>query len=65
MTPTAPQGLVDLSDLRAKAEADALAHEMFRARWPGKSWSGCDVSRSYWRRKARAMLAAAEGGEDG
>lgn len=39
------------------AEVLARAKELFQARWPGKSWEGCDVSRSYWRRKARESLA--------
>jgi len=44
---------------------EALAQQMFKERWPGKAWTGSDVSRSYWRRKARESRPQPSGGQDG
>lgn len=46
--PTAP--------VEASGEIDELAKKLCQARWPGKSWNVSDLSRAYWRRKAKESL---------
>jgi hypothetical protein len=44
---------------KTAVDVEARAQELFSTRWPGKAWNGADVSRSYWRRKARNIAKAA------
>lgn len=41
-------------------EVDAVARSLFEQRWPSADWSARWTNRTWWRRKAQALIAKAE-----